>query len=70
MGGWGVTELAICLVIIVILFGGGKLAGVGKSLGTSISEFKNALSKKDEEEEDKPAAAEKTVKTEEKDSQA
>lgn len=39
----GPTELVIILVIVLVLFGGGKLAGVGKSLGSAISEFKSAI---------------------------
>jgi len=45
------------------MFGGGKLAGVGKSLGTAISEFKEAVQgAKDTKEktEDAPAAKDKT----------
>jgi sec-independent protein translocase protein TatA len=39
----GLGELVIIFVIVLTLFGGGKLAGVGKSLGTAISEFKSAV---------------------------
>lgn len=54
-GGLGTTELVIILVIVVILFGGSKLAGVGAALGQSIREFREALSgskDKDEEKEE------------------
>ena len=40
----GIGELLIIMVIVLVLFGGGKLAGVGKSLGTAINEFKGAVS--------------------------
>ena len=66
MGGWGPWELGIVLIIVVILFGGGKLAGVGKSLGSSISEFKSALKEGKDGEE---AEAVKPV-TDETDSKA
>ena len=46
----GMGELLIIMVIVLVLFGGGKLAGVGKSLGTAISEFKDAVKKEDVEE--------------------
>lgn len=46
----GPTELVIILVIALIIFGGGKLAGVGKSLGTAINEFKAAVKGGDEED--------------------
>ena len=39
----GPMELVIMLVIVLVIFGGGKLAGVGKSLGTAITEFKGAV---------------------------
>ena len=29
----GVWEIALILVLVLVLFGGGKLAGVGKALG-------------------------------------
>ncbi len=45
----GLGELLIILAIVMLVFGGGKIAGVGKSLGTAISEFKDAVKKEDEE---------------------
>jgi len=38
--GLGPTELIIILVVIVVLFGGSRLAGLGKSSGRAIREFK------------------------------
>lgn len=40
--GIGFTELIVILVIILILFGPGKLPEIGKALGKGIREFKNA----------------------------
>lgn len=40
MGPLGVPELAIILVIIVIIFGVGKLPEIGGALGKGIREFK------------------------------
>lgn len=39
----GVTEIVLILVLALVLFGGGKLAGVGKALGKSIKDFKNEM---------------------------
>ena len=45
----GVTEILLILVLALVVFGGGKLAGVGKALGQSIREFKKEV-KSDEPE--------------------
>ncbi len=39
----GFGELIVIAIIVLLLFGPSKLTGVGKSLGTAISEFKNAI---------------------------
>ena len=47
--GIGFTELIVILVIVLILFGPGKLPEIGKALGRGIREFnqaKNEVSKK------------------------
>lgn len=40
----GLPELLVILVIVFIVFGAGKLPGVGKALGESVREFKKAMS--------------------------
>lgn len=50
----GMGELVVILLIVLILFGAGKLPQVGRSLGTAISEFKNTVKPKDESEEAAP----------------
>ena len=42
--GIGVPELILILIIGLVVFGPGKLPGVGKALGQSIKEFKQANS--------------------------
>lgn len=39
----GAMEIVLILVLVLILFGGGKLAGVGKALGKSVKEFKEEV---------------------------
>lgn len=48
--GFGVTELIIILVIVLVLFGAKRLRNVGSDLGAAVKGFKTAV--KDEE---KPA---------------
>ncbi|MBC7242323.1 MAG: twin-arginine translocase TatA/TatE family subunit [Anaerolineae bacterium] len=59
----GVPELIIILVIVLILFGAGKLAEVGGALGRGIREFRKASREVEEagkevEAEAKAASAE------------
>jgi sec-independent protein translocase protein TatA len=49
MGGW---EWIIILVIVIIIFGVGKLPQVGSALGQSIREFREASKKNEGEDED------------------
>lgn len=49
--GFGVTELIIILVIVLVLFGAKRLKNVGSDLGSAVKGFKNAV--KDEEEKPK-----------------
>jgi sec-independent protein translocase protein TatA len=39
----GGMELVVVLLIVLVLFGAGKLAGVGGALGTSIREFREGM---------------------------
>ena len=45
----GPMELVIVLVIVLVIFGPKKLPGLGRSLGTSMREFKDSISGKDDE---------------------
>ena len=44
----GTTEILLIVVLALVLFGGNKLAGVGKALGKSIREFKEEVQPEDE----------------------
>ena len=47
-GGFGMTELLVILVIVIMLFGTKKLRNMGGDLGTAIKGFKKAMSSEDE----------------------
>ncbi|MGQ9598582.1 MAG: twin-arginine translocase TatA/TatE family subunit [Anaerolineae bacterium] len=57
MGGFGWPEILIILVIVILIFGVGKVADVGPALGKAISGFKKAV-KETEQEEKKEEKAE------------
>lgn len=60
----GLWELLIILVIVLVIFGAGKLPQVGRSLGSAITEFKESVktSGDDEDEESTTASTEETAK--------
>ena len=64
MGGW---EIALILVIILIVFGVGKLPQVGGAIGKGLRSFKKAQSGEEEEEatveKSKTTASKKAVKS-------
>jgi len=46
----GVPELLIVLVVILLLFGSGRLVNLGKELGAGIREFRQGLSGSEKED--------------------
>ncbi|MCZ2109253.1 MAG: twin-arginine translocase TatA/TatE family subunit [Dehalococcoidia bacterium] len=48
-GSLGAPELIIIGVIVILLFGVGKLSGLGKDLGSSVKEFRKAIKDEDEQ---------------------
>jgi sec-independent protein translocase protein TatA len=50
-GSLGVPELLLILVIVIAIFGVGKLAGVGGALGGSIKEFRKSVREEDKKPE-------------------
>ena len=49
----GTTEIILIIVLALVLFGGGKLAGLGGALGKSIKDFKSAVKEDDSRKESK-----------------
>ena len=48
MFGLGIPELLIILVIVVLLFGAGKLPQIGSGLGEGIRNFRKSMKEKNE----------------------
>ena len=59
----GLWEIALILVIILIVFGVGKLPQVGNAIGKGIRSFKKGQAGEDEEEQEKKTAAASPKKT-------
>ena len=70
--GFGPIEAIVVVVVVLVVFGAGRLAGVGKALGTGLREFREeartsdseapddeevAVSAGASEDEDKPSAS-------------
>lgn len=60
MFGLGTTELIIILVLVLIIFGAGRLPDIGNALGRGIRNFKKAVDSNDEiditpKDDEKPA---------------
>jgi sec-independent protein translocase protein TatA len=66
MGSLSPIHWLIVIVIVLLVFGPGRLAGVGKGLGEGIRQFKKGLNEEPEGDE-KAAAAPKPQITEKKD---
>ena len=52
--GIGAPELIIALVVILIVFGTGKLTGLGGELGRAFRDFRSAVSSKEKRDDDPP----------------
>ena len=48
VGPFGMTELLIILVVVLLIFGASRLPGVGSALGKGIRSFKTAVTGEDE----------------------
>jgi sec-independent protein translocase protein TatA len=61
----GTTEIILLLILALLIFGGSKLSGLGKALGTSIRDFKKETSSLDKPEEETIEVTKVEVKKEE-----
>lgn len=52
-GSLGAPELLIIGAVIILIFGVGKISGLGKELGSSIKEFRRAVKDEDAEQASK-----------------
>ncbi|MFH1086342.1 MAG: twin-arginine translocase TatA/TatE family subunit [Chloroflexota bacterium] len=60
----GPTELIIILVIVLLVFGAGKLAGLGGAVGKTVKDFRTAMKDESKEgEEAKPAEGQEEPKS-------
>lgn len=50
IGGLGIPELVIIFLIILVVFGAGKIPKIAKDIGGGIREFKKSISGEDDEE--------------------
>ena len=62
-GSFGITELLIVILILVLLFGVNKLPKLGKGLGEGIRNFKSAFKEIGEDPEKKPQAEYTNIST-------
>ena len=61
--GIGVPELVIVLVIVMIIFGVGRLPEIGGAMGKAIREFRSTVSGKSEGSDEKQAIEAETETT-------
>jgi len=59
MFGLGTTELLVILVLVLVIFGAGKLPQVGSALGKGIRNFKEGVKEETDKEEDERKIEEK-----------
>ena len=51
-GGISLWQLLIILIVVLLIFGSGKLKSLGSDLGTGIKGFKKAIKEKDSKEKE------------------
>ena len=56
----GTTELIIILLIVLVIFGAGKLKNIGGDLGSALKSFKEGMNDKDEPKKKQKTKIKKT----------
>ena len=59
IGGLGIWELVLILVIVLLIFGPSKLGDIGSALGKGVSGFKKSIQDKDTEDTEETEEADK-----------
>jgi len=62
MGNFGITEIILILLVVVLLFGGRKIPELMKGIGQGMKEFKKASRVEDESEKTKSEDKEENKK--------
>ncbi len=50
LAGFGTTEMMLILVLVIFLFGLGRISRLGSELGSAISEFRKGIKHEDSEQ--------------------
>jgi sec-independent protein translocase protein TatA len=61
-GSFGLTEMLIIILILILLFGVNKIPQLGKGLGEGIRNFKSAFKEIGEDSQEKPTAEKQQAK--------
>lgn len=64
IGGLGTSEIVLIVVVLLLLFGGKKLPELMRGAGRGIKEFKDAVNKPLEDDDEKPETKKTTTKEE------
>lgn len=58
--GFGPVEAIVVVIVVLVVFGAGRLAGVGKALGTGLREFREEARTSDSEEAEEDGSGDDT----------
>jgi len=65
IGGFGATELIIILVIVLVLFGVGRISKIAGEMGSGIRAFKDGVQGDEEEDNGENSEADATEESQE-----